>query len=85
MRVIVQSETEICYGNNAISAETYQAVNFDDVGDIASVNEVLRLQLSEMTSSSQSWGIAIMKLQANLPDTIPGQNVQVILFGDVHN
>jgi hypothetical protein len=29
------------------------------------------------------WGIALMKIQANLPDTIPGQNVSMLIFGDV--
>ena len=29
------------------------------------------------------WGIAIMGLQANLPDNLPGQNATIVLFGDV--
>ena len=29
------------------------------------------------------WGVSLMQLQANLPDTLPGQNVTVLLFGDV--
>src|SRR5690606_20836366 len=29
------------------------------------------------------WGVALMQIQANLPDTLPGQNVTFLLFGDV--
>jgi LysM repeat protein len=30
---------------------------------------------------AQTWGIAILKAQANLPDTLPGQNVTFLIFG----
>jgi len=29
------------------------------------------------------WGVSLMRLQAGLPDTLPGQNVTFLLFGDV--
>ena len=29
------------------------------------------------------WGVALLRVQANLPDTLPGQNVTMLLFGDV--
>jgi hypothetical protein len=41
------------------------------------------LVLSNMDETVSGWGIALMRLQADLPDTLPGQNVTVLLFGDV--
>jgi hypothetical protein len=32
---------------------------------------------------TKEWGIAVLKAQANLPATLPGQNVTFLLFGDV--
>ena len=29
-----------------------------------------------------TWGLSLLKLQANLPDTNPGQNVTFLVFGD---
>ena len=43
-----------------------------------------RLAASEpLNTDSETWGIALMKIQANLPDTLPGQNVTFLMFGDV--
>jgi hypothetical protein len=36
-----------------------------------------------MDETSSTWGVVMMRLQANLPDTLPGQNVTFLLFGDV--
>jgi hypothetical protein len=33
--------------------------------------------------SGDIWGVALMRLQANIPETLPGQNVTFLLFGDV--
>ena len=41
------------------------------------------LHLSALDIAKNTWGIALMKLQANLPDTLPGQNVTFLMFGDV--
>ena len=36
-----------------------------------------------MNASTGAWGVALMRIQANLPDTLPGQNVTMLIFGDV--
>jgi hypothetical protein len=36
-----------------------------------------------MDEDAGTWGVAVLQVQANLPDTVPGQNVTMLLFGDV--
>jgi hypothetical protein len=77
---------EICYGNFNLSATPQDGVDrfyFDRVGDKVSVNDLSTLELSPMDESTGEWGVAVMLLQANLPNTLPGQNVTIILFGNV--
>ncbi len=33
--------------------------------------------------ADEIWGLALTRLQADLPDTLPGQNVTVVLMGDI--
>jgi LysM repeat protein len=75
-----------CYGNLLIDATPRPDVvnfTFEQPGDIVDVVNVESLQLENMDLVNQTWGIAVLKLQANLPDTLPGQNVTFLLFGDV--
>lgn len=77
---------EICYGNFKLNATPQDGVDdfyFDRVGDKVSVSDLSSLQLSPMDESTGEWGVAVMLLQANLPNTLPGQNVTIILFGNV--
>jgi hypothetical protein len=77
---------EACYGNVRLEAEaqpTAQTFTFEQTGDIVNLNDVFRLHLSPMDADSESWGVALLQTQANLPDTLPGQNVTMVLFGQV--
>jgi hypothetical protein len=56
--------------------------SFEAPGDIADLIYLDALQLSRLESPDE-WGVALLRLQANLPDTLPGQNVTMLLFGDV--
>lgn len=77
---------QACYGNVSLEA-TPQAnakdFNFEKVGDIVDVTDIESLKLQPMDESTNTWGVVMMKLQADIPDTLPGQNVTFILFGDV--
>lgn len=76
---------QACYGNVRISATAItEAGNFvfERQGDVVNVADLQALRLSAMTAPDE-WGVALLSLQANLPDTLPGQNVTVLLFGDV--
>jgi len=79
----ITERNQACYGNIAIeSVPQADAANFkfDAPGDIVSVSDIQTLNLSALTSPDE-WGVALLSLQADLPDTIPGQNVTVLLFG----
>ena len=75
---------EACYGNLSISAEfrdEAEGVTFEQAGDVVGVADIQTLTLSALQSPDE-WGVALMALQANLPDTLPGQNVTLLLFGE---
>ncbi len=77
---------QACYGNvklEAVPQAGVEAFNFSQSGDLVDVTSVQSLTLSSMNEAIQEWGVALMKVQANLPDTLPGQNVTLLLFGEV--
>ncbi len=77
---------QACYGYVSLQATPQpdvQNFNFSQEGDLVDVADLASLQLTPYDPAKNTWGIALMKLQANLPDTLPGENVTVLLFGDV--
>lgn len=77
---------QACYGNVLLSAEPRTGVadfTFTEPGDLIAINDVAKLTLSPMNQQKDEWGVAVMKLQANLPEALPGQNVTFLLFGSV--
>jgi LysM repeat protein len=75
---------QACYGNRNIEAEFREDIDsrFDNTGDLVDLLALSRLRTAAFDSESRTWGIALMKAQANLPDALPGQNVTFLLFGD---
>lgn len=76
---------QACFGHVNLSVEAQpDADNFEfvNVGDIVNVAEISSLRLSTLDTSAGAWGVVLMRLQANLPDSTPGQNVTFMLFGD---
>jgi hypothetical protein len=76
----------LCYGNFLGEAQpdpNAEEFQFDNVGDVVSLDDLSTLTLSPMDTDNGTWGVALMQMQANLPDTLPGQNVTFLIFGDV--
>lgn len=76
---------QVCYGNVLNVATPFEGVedfDFDTAGDIEQLLRVQALELSPFDEVLEQWGVALMKLQASLPDSLPGQNVTIILFGE---
>lgn len=76
---------EACYGNLQIELtpqENAGELRFAAPGDRVSLLDVQALSLSALTRPDE-WGVALLRVQANLPDTLPGQNATLLLFGDV--
>jgi hypothetical protein len=73
-----------CYGNNQVKAEPNvgAALKFDTAGDRAPIHIIRTLNTSPLDVNAGTWGLSLLKLQANLPDTLPGQNVTFLVFGD---
>lgn len=74
-----------CYGYNRVEAKFNQPVPIDyftQQGDIAQVNEVDTLRTAPYDPSTNEWGVALMRVQANIPNTLPGQGVVFVLMGD---
>ncbi len=80
------SRNQLCYGNTRVEVVPRAGAGrarFDAPGDRLDIGVVQALRLSPMDVAAALWGVALMKLQADLPDTLPGQNVTFVLFGDV--
>ncbi|MEZ4671363.1 MAG: hypothetical protein R3E39_25965 [Anaerolineae bacterium] len=78
---------QACYGNIILNAEAQPdspQFTFEAAGDRAELEAIKSLTLSPMDKLDNTWGVALLKVQANLPDTLPGQNVTFLLFGDVN-
>jgi hypothetical protein len=75
---------QVCYGNTTLTAQLAEgALNpFQQRGDIITVDSLLSLDASPLNPSTNQWGIAIFKLLADLPRTLPGQNVTFMVFGN---
>ncbi|MBL8164107.1 MAG: hypothetical protein JNJ61_19115, partial [Anaerolineae bacterium] len=77
---------QACYGNVALEASPREGVEdfvFDQQGDLVDVSDIDTLTLSSLDEVAGEWGVALLRIQANIPDTLPGQNVTFLLFGDV--
>jgi hypothetical protein len=77
---------QLCYGNVSIDAQPQPDVvdwRFEQVGDVVSIADLATLTLSALQADEDKWGVALMRVQANLPDMLPGQNVTFLMFGDV--
>ena len=74
---------QACYGNLAIEVVAREQIEFDNIGDMTNVSAIESMRMSPLEEMSEAWGISLMRLQANLPNTLPGQNVTFLLYGDV--
>lgn len=81
----VTGRNQACYGNINLEVVPQEGatLNFSKPGDLVDVSSVQSFALSPLDLAGKAWGLALMKLQANLPDTLPGQNVTFLLFGNV--
>lgn len=76
---------QACYGYANIEAEPQDDVTilqFESPGDIEDLALIKALQTSALAVPDE-WGVALLRVQANLPDSLPGQNVTILLFGNV--
>jgi LysM repeat protein len=77
---------QACYGYDQVEASFLVDVDndfFSEPADVADVAEIETIRTAPLSVEDNSWGVALLNIQADLPNTIPGQNVTFILLGDV--
>lgn len=74
-----------CYGYDQVNASFASEVAedfFDQPADRAELIGLRTLQTSPLDLTGETWGVAVLNVQANVPNTLPGQAVTFLLFGD---
>ncbi len=74
-----------CYGFNLVSASFNQPVPddfFTNPADRADLTQLSLLRTAPLDEPEQIWGVAVLNVQANVPNTLPGQAVTMLLMGD---
>lgn len=75
-----------CYGYNRVSALFNQDVAdtfFSKPADRSDLAMLQSLDTAPLDTALNQWGVAVLSVQANIPDTLPGQSARFILLGDV--
>ncbi len=74
-----------CYGYDQVRASFISDVPddfFSKPADRASLTELKTIETAPFDPELKQWGVALMNVQANVPNTLPGQAVTFILLGD---
>jgi hypothetical protein len=80
------SRNQACYGHVQLAAEPQAGVShfvFNQSGDMADVADIQSLRLSAMNVDAGVWGVALVRLQASLPEAEPKKNITLLMFGEV--
>ena len=74
-----------CYGSDHVDVTFSQPVDvtaFDQPSDRAALDLFQSITTAPLNTTTGQWGAAVLKLQANIPNTLPGQVVTLLLIGD---
>ncbi|MBI1277292.1 MAG: hypothetical protein GC179_04105 [Anaerolineaceae bacterium] len=75
-----------CYGFNRVNATFSEAVNddfFSKPSDQTNLKSLQSIDTAALNNALNEWGVAVMSVQANIPNSLPGQAISFILLGDV--
>jgi hypothetical protein len=74
----------VCYGNFTLRTKLVPGSTsaFTQRGDIISVKDLQQLSAAPLNTDNHEWGIAIFKVMANLPRSLPGETVTLMVFGN---
>jgi hypothetical protein len=80
-----------CYGNNNVQAafnadftQTMPTAFFSQPSDQTDITPLEQISTSSLDLELNEWGIAVLKLQADVANTLPGQLVTFLLLGNVN-
>ncbi len=73
-----------CYGNVTIQAQMAPRATqrFSRRGDVADVSEIQSISAAPLNPQTEEWGIAIFKVPANVPGSVPGETATLMVFGN---
>jgi hypothetical protein len=74
----------VCYGNLTLQAQLVPGSQerFRDRGDVIAVSILESLSASPLVLEREDWGIAIFNIMANLPRSLPGELIKMVVFGN---
>ncbi len=75
-----------CYGYDRVNATFFEAQPddvFDQPGDQTELGLVQTIRTAGLDTANGVWGLAMLQLQANIPEALPGQALTFLLMGDV--
>ncbi|MGD0611652.1 MAG: hypothetical protein ABSB41_09060 [Anaerolineales bacterium] len=75
---------KVCYGNDTIQADLIPSASerFVQRGDVVDIGLLRSLSASPLELDKHQWGIAVFKVIANLPRSLPGETVTMLVFGN---
>ncbi|MBX3082354.1 MAG: hypothetical protein KF716_12030 [Anaerolineae bacterium] len=74
-----------CYANGTLTAQPKDGVSnfvFNAPGDVVAIKDLGTLSASPYDEAEGTWGVAMLRVQANLPGANVGQGVTMLAFGD---
>lgn len=80
------SRNSACYGFNRVNATFSENVNedfFSKPSDHSGLKSLQTIETAPLNDPLKEWGVAVMSVQANIPNSLPGQAISFILLGDV--
>jgi len=75
-----------CYGYNNVAAEFAEVETpptFSVPSDRTALTNLSTIETAALDTELDTWGIAVMNVQANVPGSLPGQAAVFLLLGDV--
>ncbi len=79
------ARNSVCYGYNRVNATFSEEVAedfFSQPSDVASLDILQKIGTTPLDETSDQWGVALLNIQANVPNSLPGQSVLLLLLGD---
>ncbi len=80
------SRNSACYGFNRVNATFSESVTegfFSKPSDQTGLKSLQSIDTAALNDTTKEWGVAVMSVQANIPNSLPGQAISFILLGDV--
>jgi predicted outer membrane repeat protein len=74
-----------CYGYNDVETRFTRIMAtdfFTRPADRADMEDIRTINTAPLSLADDRWGVAVLSLQADIPDTLPGQAVTFVLVGD---